>query len=567
MEILTLKGRSKIDRPFFQKIGFAFAFLLFSTVCLGQKTRVFIDWKVGECVACQGPVNDYLKNAPAQDTLFVMFPENYRSEEALIREALPVLAQPQVKVVWNDSFRKSLGTEMVSYLYHIDAQGKVVVKAPLKGLPVQAFMPFDPALKIKDILPTQNPKISGNWPSAFISGRPATGDTLYFVGSFPLKPTDFGLSERYIAVADQLSNGMFYYDRKMPKDTIRWNVLRAQMLRPATYRAYFRLSETADTKELEDSLDAKTAVTGFGTAGSITGMHVQDNSIYFSVKYLYLSGFALNNIIAFYKLEDGSYHGPLFEKSSFKNAGDSLWKSSFEQVMLPPFASAADSNRLEKELTENYNRDYQKLVARTQLKFTMTGNPGIYLGKNRFAVQVAPSDSQNYWLLAYYRQDDTSLQPLSLAPYEKPELWRKHNLGLNMTSLTGHYPYLMMPIANTIYDLRTQKTYTLPISMGDYDYSPEAMRVFKPKLGMFVQDVIGSDSQVRVLYSVKEKADQAHRLYLLYYDLISGKILSQNEFLPGGAPFSEDVMYRFDGIDKVAALRQDCRCIVFYPIL
>lgn len=89
----------------------------------------------------------------------------------------------------------------------------------------------------------------------------------------------------------------------------------------------------------------------------------------------------------------------------------------------------------------------------------------------------------------------------------------------------------MTLIANDVYDLKNQKTYSLPIPLGDYDYGPEAMRAFKPKMGLFVHDVVGNEQQLKVLYNVNSKEDAKQRLYLLQYDLSSQKIISQKEFL------------------------------------
>ncbi len=497
--------------------------------------------------------------------MFVLFPEKYRLEESLIREALPVLGHRQVKIIWDDAFRKKLGEELVSYLYHVDPQGAVVVKAPLKGLPAEAFVPFALPLKKISFAPKKTNLVSGNTDHSETKENYTGTDTLYSKGSFPLKPTDFDLSESYIAVADRLTNGMFYYNRKIKRDSVSWTLLQAKMLRPATYRKYFDLKDTSNIKTLEDSLDRELAATGFASNGSVTSLTVQGYSIYFFTKYLYLRGGGVYPIAALYELRDGKVYGPVFENAPLKRETDSLMDAIFKEESVRKFATENERENWERAAGQKYDNIFALLKNRSPFKFSMIETGPVYLGKNLFASLVQPLDSQNYRLLSYYHRDDSSLTPVSSAPFIKPAIWRENNLGNNFNSITGHYPYVMTLIANDVYDLKNQKTYSLPIPLGDYDYSPEAMRTFKPRMGLFIHDVVGDDQQLKVLYNVNSKEDSKQRMYLLDYDLVTQRVLSQKEFLPSGKPFDPDALYRFDGLSKVVSLNQSCRCIIFYP--
>ena len=166
--------------------------------------------------------------------------------------------------------------------------------------------------------------------------------------------------------------------------------------------------------------------------------------------------------------------------------------------------------------------------------FDEGGDFFIHNGKYYFSVFKPGGIDVDNFFLGQWISENEYLKFNGIVNIDLPKIFIDHRIDYDLTSFTYHWPYLMLNISNTLIDLRSKETITLPLSEGKTNFSK-----------------ISEKGKVDLKFSITDFIIKDHLLRLIYYngksykistiDLVSVKKIN-DEALSNKSKFLENIV-------------------------
>ncbi len=371
-------------------------------------------------------------------------------------------------------------------------------------------------------------------------------------GPYPSKPNELFVTPTYFIVKNNYGRELYAVNRK--KDSSKWIIWDGNLFTEKILKTHFRGgnfdSFLGEHKKLLDKYPNHSVrkqrnistATDYDATIFLTVTYDGDTT-FFTTQTHYLSDKNwVGQLFTLFKVYDDT----IFDIVPLQDSSDYYTRSVFDQVYKKhPGADTSQDKDLNFEMAYEINNTFS---AKYEDKYWVNPN-NLFANKGRYYCPVLyASEDKKYkdFMIEGIIDNKNELvmhgDPL---PLNKPEFFATNHLGNNLNGLVGVYPFFMFHISNMLYDLRDNTTIKLPLLLGKYDFSFDAMDQLKPKVGLYICDIITEGNLIKVLYRMSYGPYR-----LMIYNIKNKKVISDYDFFNKGdktANSSTATLVKFDG--------------------
>ncbi|HXS38485.1 MAG TPA: hypothetical protein VN721_17410 [Flavipsychrobacter sp.] len=324
---------------------------------------------------------------------------------------------------------------------------------------------------------------------------------------YPYKPKELFVTPTYFIIKNNYGRELYTVSRK--KDSSKWSIWNGNQLTEKILKAHFKEGNfdsflTEHKKLLNEYPNHSVrfqkniaAATDYDETIFLAITYDSDTT-FFTTQTHYLSDKNwVGQLFTLFKVYDDT----IFDIIPLQDSSDYYTRFAYEQVYKKhPEADTSQNKNLDLEMAYEINNIFS---AKYEDKY-WANLSNLFANKGKYYCPVMYASEEkkynDFITECIINSNHKLVMHGNLLPLDKPEFFITNHLGNNLNGLTGTYPFFMFHISNVLYDLRDNTTIKLPLPLGKYDFSFDAMNQLKPKVGLYICDVIGDGNLIKVLY-------------------------------------------------------------------